>query len=127
MINKTFYWRLSLAWSNAGMFFKILKAEEVGINVVEQEESHTSKCSFLDDESVEHHGEYVGKRFKRGLFRSAKGIIINSDVNGGYNIAKKAIPKAFGKLDARRIGGCGLHPLRCIIGCITRRGLEHVF
>ncbi|RLG26706.1 transposase [Methanosarcinales archaeon] len=103
------------------------KAEEVGINVVEQEESHTSKCSFLDDESVEHHGEYVGKRFKRGLFRSAKGIIINSDVNGGYNIAKKAIPKAFGKLDARRIGGCGLHPLRCIIGCITRRGLEHVF
>ena len=88
------------------------KAEEVGINVIEHEESHTSKCSFLDGESIEHHEKYIGKRFKRGLFRSAKGIIINSDVNGGYNIAKKAIPKAFGKLDAGRIGGCGLHPLR---------------
>jgi IS605 OrfB family transposase len=95
------------------------KAEEVGVNVIEHEESHTSKCSFLDGESIEHHEKYVGKRFKRGLFRSAKRIIINSDVNGGYNIAKKAIPKAFGKLDAGRIGGCGLHPLRCTLGGTT--------
>nr|MDA8143095.1 transposase [Thermoplasmatales archaeon] len=31
------------------------KAEEAGIRVVIQEESHTSKCSFLDNESIEHH------------------------------------------------------------------------
>jgi Transposase and inactivated derivatives len=62
------------------------KAEEKGINVILQEESHTSKCSFLDNELVEHHDKYVGKRFKRGLFRSVKGKIINADVNGAYNI-----------------------------------------
>lgn len=88
------------------------KAEEAGIGVILQEESHTSKCSFLDDESIEHHDEYVGKRFKRGLFRSAKGIVINSDVQGGYNIMKKAIPKALEKFDAGRIGGYELHPTR---------------
>jgi transposase, IS605 OrfB family, central region len=62
------------------------KAEENGINVILQEESHTSKCSFLDNETVEHHDQYLGKRFKRGLFRSVKGKIINADVNGAYNI-----------------------------------------
>jgi Transposase and inactivated derivatives len=108
------------------------KAEEKGINVILQEESHTSKCSFLDSESVEHHDKYVGKRFKRGLFRSVKGKIINADVNGAYNIIKKAIPKVvgnqrfpypknlrflrtFAKVEADRIEGVGLHPLRCVV------------
>jgi putative transposase len=68
------------------------KAEEKGINVILQEESHTSKCSFLDNEYIEHHEKYVGKRFKRGLFRSAKGIIINADLNGVYNIENFAKP-----------------------------------
>ena len=86
------------------------KAEEKGIEVKEQEESHTSKCSFLDDESIEHHNKYVGKRIIRSLFRSAKGILIHADVNAGYNIIKKAIPKAF---DGG--GGCALHPLRYFI------------
>ncbi|EQD41508.1 IS605 OrfB family transposase, partial [mine drainage metagenome] len=31
------------------------KAEEAGINVIIQDEGHTSKCSFLDNESIEHH------------------------------------------------------------------------
>ena len=100
------------------------KAEAKGINVILQEESHTSKCSFLNGESVEHHDHYLGKRFKRGLFRSAKGIIINADVHGAYNIIKKAIPKVVGNLRFLRtfinvqvdgIEGVGLHPLRCYI------------
>ena len=93
------------------------KAEEKGINVILQEESHTSKCSFLDNESIEHHdlGKYIGKRFKRGLFRSAKGIIINADVNASLNIIKKAIPKAFAKVEADEIEDVGLHPLRCLM------------
>ncbi|EQB73950.1 MAG: IS605 family transposase OrfB, partial [Ferroplasma sp. Type II] len=36
-----------------------------------------------------------GKRIKRGLFKSAKGILINADINGSYNIIKKAFPNAF--------------------------------
>ena len=92
------------------------KGEETGIDVVLQDESHTSKCSFLDYETVEHHAHYVGKRTSRGLFKSAKGIIINADVNGGYNIVKKAIPKAFAKAKADRIEGVGLHPTRyCLV------------
>jgi len=102
------------------------KSGEVGIRVVEQEESHTSKCSFLDGESVGHQKTYVGRRIKRGLFRSSNGTIINADVNGALNIIRKAIPKAFSKEDVDRIEDVGLHPVRCTIGGITRRGLEHV-
>lgn len=82
------------------------KSEEVGIDVIIKNEDHTSKCSFLDDESIEHHNNYMGKRISRGLFKSAKGIIINVDVQGSYNIIKKAIPKAF----ADGIEGVHLHP-----------------
>ncbi len=65
--------------------------------------------SFIDMESIEHHDKYLGKRFTRGLFSSAKGIIIHSDVNGAYNIIRKSDPKAF-QVDG--VGGCGLHPMR---------------
>jgi len=41
------------------------KAEEIGINVILQDESHTSKCSFLDNESVEHQETYMGERIRR--------------------------------------------------------------
>jgi putative transposase len=87
------------------------KAQEVGIEVILQEEAHTSKCSFLDNESLEHHEKYMGKRIKRGLFRSVKGILINADVNGALNIMRKAFPNAF----ANGIQGVGLHPVRCYI------------
>ncbi len=88
------------------------KGDEAGITVKLQEESHTSKCSFLDNESIEHHEKYMGKRIKRGLFRSARGILINADVQGAYNIIRKSEPKAFQKWDADGVGGCGLHPIR---------------
>lgn len=71
------------------------KAELVGIRVILQEESHTSKCSFLDNEPICHQAHYVGKRVKRGLFRTATGRRINADVNGSYNIIRKAIPNSF--------------------------------
>ena len=88
------------------------KSEEVGINVIEQEESHTSKCSFLDGETIEHHKTYAGKRIKRGVFRSAGGTKINADVNAALNIIRKAIPKAFSKENVDEIEGIGLCPQR---------------
>jgi putative transposase len=91
------------------------KAEEVGITVIEQDESHTSKCSFLDNESIEHHDKYMGKRVKRGIFRSAKGILINADIQGALNILRKAVPKAFPQGGADGIEGVGLHPKRANI------------
>lgn len=71
------------------------KAQLVGIQVILQEESHTSKCSFLDNEPICHHKLYMGKRVKRGLFRTNNGRRINADVNGSYNIIRKAIPDSF--------------------------------
>jgi putative transposase len=72
------------------------KAGLVGIQVILTNESHTSKCSFLDDEPICHHKQYLGRRIKRGLFQAADGRLINADVNGAYNILRKAIPNAFG-------------------------------
>jgi putative transposase len=83
------------------------KAELVGIQVILTNESHTSKCSFLDDEPICHHERYAGKRIKRGLFRAADGRLINADVNGAYNILRKAIPNAFGNGKA----GVVVHPV----------------
>jgi putative transposase len=73
------------------------KAQLVGIRVIVREESHTSKCSFLDLEPIEHHEQYVGKRVKRGLFRASNGRRIHADVNGSYNILRKEIPDSFGQ------------------------------
>ncbi len=102
-------------------FYKLIqqldyKAEEQGITVIKQEESHSSKCSFLDNEPIRHHDKYQGKRISRGLFKSNEGIIINADVNGGYNILKKAFLNAF---TADRIEDVGLHPTRWRLGTVT--------
>lgn len=68
------------------------KCEREGIEVRLQEESYTSKCSFLDKEEICKHEKYKGKRIKRGLFKSSNGTMINADVNGAYNILRKAVP-----------------------------------
>lgn len=69
------------------------KCAMCGIRIVINEESYTSKCSFLDDEDVKKHKTYVGKRVKRGLFKTSNGLILNADVNGSYNILKKYLLK----------------------------------
>ncbi|MEE9379128.1 MAG: transposase [Candidatus Lokiarchaeia archaeon] len=83
------------------------KSELVEIDIILELESFTSKCSFLDNESIKKHKRYQGKRICRGLYQSHRGSIINADVNGAYNILKKAIPKA---ISADGIEGVGLHP-----------------
>jgi IS605 OrfB family transposase len=69
------------------------KCEEVGINVVCVNEAYTSKCSFLDNESIEKHDSYLGKRTKRGLFISSDKKKLNADVNGSLNILRKSSNK----------------------------------
>ena len=102
-------------------FYKLIqqlnyKAEAMGITVIKQEESHSSTCSFLDNEPIIHHDKYQGKRISRGLFKSKEGIIINADVNGGYNILKKAFLDA---ITADRIEDVGLHPTRWRLATAT--------
>ncbi|PHJ73479.1 hypothetical protein VF03_16525, partial [Nostoc linckia z2] len=47
-------------------------------------ESYTSKCSFLDLEPIKKHEQYLGRRIKRGLFRSNSGKIYSADLNGSH-------------------------------------------
>ena len=70
------------------------KSQLKGIKVLTIDEAHTSKCSFLDNEIIGHHDKYLGKRTSRGMFKTSKGRIINADINGTYNIMKKAFPNA---------------------------------
>lgn len=67
------------------------KCKLEGINVILTEESYTSKCSFLDSEPLRKYSSYKDKRIKRGLFKSAKGKLINADLNGSLNILRKVI------------------------------------
>jgi putative transposase len=46
-------------------------------------------------EEICKHEAYCGKRIKRGLYISKDAIKINADVNGNYNILRKAIPSIF--------------------------------
>ena len=73
------------------------KAKLVGINVIEHEESYTSKCDSLALEPICKHEGYLGKRIKRGLFQSSVSKLINADVNGAINIARKVFNDCFVK------------------------------
>jgi IS605 OrfB family transposase len=67
------------------------------INVEYVDESYTSKASFIDKDFLpesydsENHYEFSGKRIKRGLYRSMNGTLLNSDLNGSMNIARKVV------------------------------------
>lgn len=73
--------------------------EQHEIRFEETEESYTSKASFLDADVIPVYGEKpegwnaAGKRVKRGLYRSAKGFLINADCNGAANILRKVVVK----------------------------------
>ena len=71
------------------------KCEMVGIDFVEHEESYTSKCDALALEPIGKHERYLGRRTKRGLFRSSVGKLINADQNGALNIMRKVVGDSY--------------------------------
>ena len=100
------------------------KFEQVGGEVIELNESHTSKCSFLDNEEICHHDKYIGKRKRRGMFQATNNRQLNADINASLNIIKKGF-------------GCSFNPSKAIfnpikidiekkrlIGNIDRRGIN---
>ena len=68
-----------------------------GIEVIEQEESYTSKASFVDQDEIPVYGkteekpQFSGKRISRGLYRTKQGFLLNADINGSYNILVKGL------------------------------------
>ena len=82
------------------------KLEDNGIEYKEQEESYTSKASYLDNDDIPVYKEndgthyiFSGKRIKRGIYKSKQGKIINADLNGALNILKKSGEKLIEELD----------------------------
>ena len=78
------------------------KCEREGIRIIMQEESYTSKASFLDLDNIPVYGDksvipdFSGYRQSRGIYKlKGRKIVLNADVNGSYNILRKAIPTAF--------------------------------
>jgi len=100
------------------------KAELVGIQVELQEESYTSKASFLDLDPIptykpndETKYTFSGKRMGRRnrLYQTRDGKIICADVNGSYNILRKRKPDAFVNADAKGLAAYVVQPLRLAV------------
>ena len=91
------------------------KCEIEGIKVILQEESYTSKASFLNQDFIPVYNktdgiisEFSGYRKSRGLYKiKGENTLINADVNGSYNILRKAFPNVF----SNGIEGIGVLPL----------------
>ena len=73
------------------------KCSARGIEVVEQEESYTSKASFFDNDELPIYNadnpqtyEFSGKRIKRGLYQAKNNYCFNADCNGALNILRKS-------------------------------------
>ena len=82
------------------------KAEDFGIKCIEQEESYTSKASFLDNDNIPTFDEnknqkytFSGKRITRNLYQTKNNQIIDADLNGALNIMKKANIEMLTSLD----------------------------
>ncbi|HDW3055974.1 TPA: transposase [Bacillus cereus] len=83
-------------------FHKLIAAIEnkcikEGIRFFKQEESYTSKASFLDKDPVpvwtkddRTHYHFSGKRLTRGLYQSKAGTCIHADINGALNTLHKS-------------------------------------
>jgi IS605 OrfB family transposase len=92
------------------------KCNAFGINFIEQEESYTSKASFIDEDPIPVFNElpkdsegniikpsFSGKRIHRGMYRTKEGILINADVNGSLNIMRKPGFVDFSRFDLKNL------------------------
>ncbi|NMD68942.1 IS200/IS605 family element transposase accessory protein TnpB [Bacillus sp. DNRA2] len=73
------------------------KCLKEGIRFLRQEESYTSKASFLDKDTLSVWSKddkttykFSGKRITRGLYQSKSGQCIHADINGALNTLRKS-------------------------------------
>ena len=107
----------------------ISRSEEFGINIKIQEESYTSKASFLDFDEIpvykkgnENKIQFSGRRVHRGLYKSKEGKLINADVNGSLNILRKCNDNLFMRESVKVYGA---KPVMKIIVCDKTMNVNH--
>lgn len=103
--NKEWKSKVNLGSKNNQKFYQIpfnllitmlkYKCKEIGIEIIEQEESYTSKASFIDNDDMPVYGmnkihSFSGKRIRRSEYKSKNNIRIHADINGAYNIIVKS-------------------------------------
>ena len=94
------------------------KCQLEGINVIEQEESYTSKVSFFDNDFIPIYGQNdelfkpSGKRIKRGLFRTQNGLLVNADINGSLNIMRKYLNEVCDEIISPANRGLVMNPVK---------------
>ena len=91
------------------------KSDMVGIDVILTEESYTSKVDHLSNEEMRYQDKYLGKRIKRGLFKSATNKLINCDINGSIGMLRKenVVSKEWLNIQGNR--GCVCQPIKITI------------
>ena len=94
------------------------KCQLEGINVVEQEESYTSKVSFFDNDFIPTYQvndelfKSSGKRIKRGLYKTSSGLVLNADINGSLNIMRKYLNEVCDDLISPANRGLMMNPVK---------------
>ena len=94
------------------------KCQLEGINVIEQEESYTSKVSFFDNDFIPVYGQSnelfksSGKRIKRGLYKTSSGLVLNADINGSLNIMRKYLNEVCDEIISSANRGLLMNPVK---------------
>ena len=94
------------------------KCQLKGINVIEQEESYTSKVSFFDNDFIPVYGQNDElfkssvKRIKRGLYKTASGLVLNADINGSLNIMRKYLNEVCDEIISPANRGLVMNPVK---------------
>jgi IS605 OrfB family transposase len=84
------------------------KAERKGVQVIDREESFTSKSSFLNHDPIptfgeEHQTIFSGYRSTRAFYKiKGSKVLIHADVNGAFNIVRKHVKNAFEGLERKQ-------------------------
>ena len=94
------------------------KCQLEGINVIEQEESYTSKVSFFENDFIPTYQvndelfKSSGKRIKRGLYKTSSGLVLNADINGSLNIMRKYLNEVCDDLISPANRGLVMNPVK---------------
>jgi putative transposase len=96
------------------------KAKLVGIQVILQEESYTSKASFLDSDPIPTYQAnrsekpvFSGTRIARSWYRASDGTVIHADINGSLNILRKSTSDLLPL--GRGVAGAAVRPRRLAV------------